>query len=352
MPPRGWSCRSSAGPAGSRAPPVSGARTWLEWLPASLVPHVVPAEVGREGQWRSVATLPMPSNLVAACRGDGRAAWLAALPGEIEAIAAGWAVTLGEPYEPGGQTAWVAPAHSTTYGDVVLKVGWRHMEAEDEAAGLREWNGEGAVRVFADGRHGQTTALLLERCLPGRTLADRPEDEQDTVISTLLRRLWREPADRAAFRPLQVMCEYWADSFERKLARGVVAVEPEIAREGAQLFRSLPESAAVNLLLCTDLHAENVLASEREDWLVIDPKPFYGDPTYDALQHLLNCEDRLLADPVALATRVARLLGLDPERLLLWLYARCIVDSTSWPWTLDLARRLRCRRHLAPGSGA
>ena len=85
-----------------------------------------------------VANLPMPSRLVAASREDGREEWLAQLPGEIEEIAARWALTLGEAYEPGGQTAWVAPAHSADFGDVVLKVGWRHMEAEDEGAGLRD----------------------------------------------------------------------------------------------------------------------------------------------------------------------------------------------------------------------
>ncbi len=63
---------------------------------------------------------------------------------------------------------------------------------------------------------------------------------------------------------------------------------PELARQGADLFRSLPATATEERLLCTDLHAENVLAAEREPWLVIDPKPFVGDPTYDALQHLLQ----------------------------------------------------------------
>lgn len=35
-------------------------------------------------------------------------------------------------------------------------------------------------------------------------------------------------------------------------------------------------------LLCTDLHAGNVLAAGRESWLATDPKPYLGDPTYDA----------------------------------------------------------------------
>jgi streptomycin 6-kinase len=290
-----------------------------------------------------VASLALPSNLVAACRGDGRAAWLAGLPDEIEDIAARWSLTLGEPFEPGGVTAWVAPATSAEFGDVVLKVGSRHMEGEDEAAGLREWNGDGAVRVFADERRNQTTtASLLERCVPGTMLAERPEDEQDEVIARLLRRLWRVPSEVSAFRPLQAMCDHWADGFERKLERGLGnEIDPGLARAGAALFRSLPSSAAEEQLLCTDLHAENVLASQREQWLVIDPKPFVGDPTYDALQHHLNSRPRLVADPRALAARMAGLLGLDLERLLLWLFAYCIVQSVDFPWMLDVAERIR-----------
>jgi streptomycin 6-kinase len=90
--------------------------------------------------------------------------------------------------------------------------------------------------------------------------------------------------------------------------------------------------------LCTDLHAGNVLAAEREPWLAIDPKPYVGDPTYDALQHLLNCEERLRADPRELARRMAGLLDLDAERLLLWLFARCVQESASWPPLLEVAR--------------
>ena len=286
---------------------------------------------------------PIPSNLVAACRDEDRAAWLAGLPAEIAAIAQRWSLELGEPFEPGGVTAWVAPVTSAEFGDVVLKVGSHHMEGEDEAAGLREWNGDGAIRVFADERISQTTtALLLERCLPGTTLSGRTEEEQDLVIAGLLRRLWRTPSDTDAFRPLQDMCDYWAASFERKVAEGrAQGIDPTLAHEGAALFRSLPATATSQTLLCTDLHAENVLAAEREPWLVIDPKPFVGDPTYDALQHHLNCRDRLVVDPRALAARMAGLLELDPERLLVWLFAYCVVQSIDFPWMLGVAERIR-----------
>jgi streptomycin 6-kinase len=290
-----------------------------------------------------VADLQIPSYLNNACRNDGRERWLEGLPAEVNELAALWSLTLGDPYEPGGQTAWVAPARSPEYGDVVLKVGWRHMEADDEAAGLREWRGDGAIYVHADVRLSATTnALLLERCRPGTTLATRPEEEQDVVLAELLHRLWRRPSDPASFRPLEELCDYWAGCFERKLEAGLGGgIDPGLADEGATLFRSLPATATEERLLCTDLHAENVLTAERAPWLVIDPKPFVGDPTYDALQHHLNCRDRLVADPWALTGRMAGLLGLDPERLLVWLFAYCVVQSVDFPWMLGVAERIR-----------
>jgi streptomycin 6-kinase len=94
------------------------------------------------------------------------------------------------------------------------------------------------------------------------------------------------------------------------------------------------------VLLCTDLHAGNVLAAQREPWLVIDPKPYVGDPTYDALQHILNSRARLQANPRDLVSRIADLLDLDAERLLLWLFARCVQESSDWPGLAEVARRI------------
>jgi streptomycin 6-kinase len=187
---------------------------------------------------------------------------------------------------------------------------------------------------------GDTIALLIERCVPGTTLSVRPETEQDAVIASLLPRIWREPMPGHPFRMLEDMCETWADEFERKVATRPVDLDSGLAREGIALFRTLPTSAERRVLLCTDLHAENVLAAEREPWLLIDPKPYVGDPTYDPLQHLLNCGDRLRADPSGLARQMADLLGLDGDRLVLWLFARCVQESPGWPQLADIARRI------------
>jgi hypothetical protein len=150
---------------------------------------------------------------------------------------------------------------------------------------------------------------------------------QDRVIAGLLRRLWRTPPFSETFRPLQQMWDQWAQECERKLAERPIPADPGHLREGIALFRSLPSSAERHVLLCTDLHADNVLATGREPWLTVDPKPYVGDPTYDALQHLLSCEDRLIENPLGLVERLAGLLDLDPHRLALWQFARCVAES-------------------------
>ena len=72
---------------------------------------------------------------------EERQAWLAARPQVIGQARERWSLTIGEPFPPGGQTAWVAPARDGAGADLVLKVGWPHPEAAHEADGLRAWAG-------------------------------------------------------------------------------------------------------------------------------------------------------------------------------------------------------------------
>jgi streptomycin 6-kinase len=104
----------------------------------------------------------------------------------------------------------------------------------------------------------------------------------------------------------------------------------------------LSRTGTTEVLLFTDLHAGNVLSGERHPWLLIDPKPYVGDPHYDVLQHLLNCNGSLRADPIGLLTEVADLAGLDAGRVRQWLFARCVQESLDdgvpWPG-LDIVLR-------------
>jgi streptomycin 6-kinase len=269
----------------------------------------------------------LPGNLAPAGEDQGYRDWLARLPETVATVALHWALRVGDPFQPGGRTAWVAPALDPDGIEVVLKVGWRHPEAADEAKGLEQWEGDGTVILYDTQERTDTVALLLERCRPGTALVERPEPEQDVVIAGLLRRLWRAPDPGTGFRPLSVMCAQWADAFEHKLATRTITVDDGLAVEAVGLLRQLPGTSARTELLCTDLHAGNVLAADREPWLVIDPKPYVGDPAYDVTQHILNCEERLRAAPRELAWRLADLAGVDRDRVILWLFVRCVTAA-------------------------
>jgi streptomycin 6-kinase len=169
-----------------------------------------------------------------------------------------------------------------------------------------------------------------------------PESEQDRVIAGLLRRLWRAPSAPHPFRPLSAMLECWSNETLADVDRWPDA---GLVCEGLRLFQELPRTARVEALLATDLHAGNVLRSQREPWLVIDPKPFVGDPAYDATQHMFNCEARLRSDPDGTICRMADLLGVDRERVRLWLFARAAAEPRD-DWKDDDS--LMLARAIAP----
>lgn len=280
-----------------------------------------------------MAAFPLPSRLVESVADTGpaeRKQWLDELPVIVAALAERWSLTLGEPYQPGGEVSWVAPARTADGCDVVLKAGWRHLEGETEADALRFWAGRGAVQLFDSHTDDTTCALLIERC-PGPTLDEtHDQDDQDRIVADTLQRVWAAPPPAHPFRSLAQMCDEWADEFDELYAEHPDAVDPGLAKAGTDLLRELPRTADREFVLVTDLHAGNILAAEREPWLLIDPKPHVGDPCYDVLQHIFN--DETLDDPVGRADRMAALAGLDRERVRLWLFARLVHASVEQEW--------------------
>jgi streptomycin 6-kinase len=268
-----------------------------------------------------------------------RAAWLDRLSKVLPSLEHRWSLTPDIPLNGEQPTcSYVAAVRTANGAAAVLKIGMPHMEAEHEIDGLRFWDGDPAVRLLeAD---AALNAMLLERCRPGTSLRALPEQEQDVILAGLLGRLWRQPPQPHPFRPLAALTAYWANE---TLSQNRQGADEGLVNAGLQLFEELPRTAARTVLLATDLHAGNVVRAEREPWLVIDPKPFVGDPAYDATQHLFNCPARLSSDPHETIREFAGLAGLDPERVRLWLFARAAAEPRD-DWRNDglvsLARSL------------
>jgi streptomycin 6-kinase len=267
--------------------------------------------------------LRISTGLAASCRkSPERAAWLDRLPDVLRGLEHVWALTPDAPLDAEESScSYVTAVRTANDTQAVLKIAMPHMEGEHEIQGLRFWDGDPTVQLLeADDELG---VLLLERCKPGTTLGTLAEHDQDLVISGLLRRLWRPPCTPHPFRTLSTLTEHWTNETLGQIEQG-----PDIGlvREGLRLFEELPRNATREVLLATDLHAGNVLQAEREPWLVIDPKPFVGDPAYDATQHLLNCRERLLLDPDRTIRSFADLAGIEPERVRLWTFARAAAE--------------------------
>jgi streptomycin 6-kinase len=259
----------------------------------------------------------------AACRGSrDREHWLHELPQIVAEVEQAWSLRLSPANpSPDATCSWVVPAQCRDGSHAILKVGLPHFEARDEARGLRFWDSDPTVRLldYSEAHN----AMLLERCEPGTPLRQQPESRQDTVIASLLKRLWRMPAERDGFRHLAEMIAFWSQETRSQSAQWH---DSGLVRDGLCLFEELPQPTGDDALLATDLHSGNVLSARRKPWLVIDPKPFVGDRAYDATQHLLNGEPRLFAKPQETIRRFADLLEVDRERVYLWLFARLAAE--------------------------
>jgi streptomycin 6-kinase len=269
--------------------------------------------------------LKVSARLKATCKATAETtAWLHQLPQVVDELARRWALTLGAPFDDGeANCAWVAPAMRADRRRVVLKLAMPHFEGKHEIEGLRFWSGDPTVQLLESNE--DLGAMLLERCEPGSSLRTLPEQEQDVEIARLLLRLWRSPPAQHPFRPLSEMAAHWAND---ALVRRDSWHDSALVAEGLDLFETLSRGRSTDVVLATDLHAGNVLQAERARWLVIDPKPFVGDPAYDATQHLLNCRARLLSHPRDMIRRFADLLQVNHETVRRWTFARLALESS------------------------
>jgi len=219
------------------------------------------------------------------------------------AVARDWGLRLGEPYPPGaaGYVVQVELAEGTP---AVLKLQHSHREDEQEADALERWDGDGAVRLLR--RDDERHALLLERCDPGTPLSQGADDPLGILIE-ILPRLWK---DATGFRTLEEEVAWWAlDGSVGELARELAATQGE------------------QVLVHQDLHGENVLAAQREPWLVIDPKPLAAEREFAVAPIVRSSElGPSKRDALNRLDRLCAELDLDRERARGW----TVVQTTAW----------------------
>jgi streptomycin 6-kinase len=266
-------------------------------------------------------------------------AWLERVPQLVDECVDVWGLRLGEPY-PAGAAGHAVRVDLADGAPAVLKIIFPHREAEHEATALRVWDGDGAVRLLEYDE--ERWAMLLERCEPGTLLArTEPESALDVFIE-LLPRLWR--AAGAPFRPLAEEAAWWIDVLPAEWERAGKPFDRRLVDRAIGLLRELSDSQSEQVLLHQDLHGDNVLAAEREPWLVIDPKPLAGEREFGVAPIVRDVElGRGRRDLLRRFDRLTADLGLDRERARGWTIGQTIAwsfDTSYLPQHVELVQWL------------
>ena len=248
-------------------------------------------------------------------------AWLERVPQLMSECAEEWGLRLGEPYAQGA--AGYAVRAEGGGAACVLKLIYPHREAEHEAEALRVWGGDGAVELLA---HDEArSAMLIERCEPGTLLARADPDTALDVLIALLPRLWKRVDE--PFRPLADEAAWWLEELPSDWERAGRPFERDLLDEVMRMLRELSASQGRQVLLHQDLHTDNVLAAQREAWLVIDPKPLVGERELNVAPIVRDYAlGHSREDVVHRLDRLSEELELDPERALGW----TVVQTVAW----------------------
>ena len=272
-------------------------------------------------------------NVVQAWPGEGER-WLERLPALLAEVAADWKLVPGRSY--GLTYHWVTAVTCEDGSAAVLKLGVPDGHLAPEAQALQIFDGQGAVRLFAqDAGRG---ALLMERAVPGRSVAALVPQDDEAATAALIgagRGLHRAPPPACTLADLRAE----GASFRVYLQRipGDDPLPRHLVQQASRLFDELCASAPPSLLLHGDLHHDNVVQAERESWLAIDPKGLVGDPGYDCAAMLYNPEpwrreDDLLALVPARVEQLADGFGLPLDRVVAWGF---VMGMLSEVWTAN-----------------
>ena len=256
--------------------------------------------------------------------------WRAVAPELVAQCAEQWGLRLGQPYVP-GVAGHVVRADLPDGTSAVLKVFWPHRESEQEADALERWDGDGAVRLLA--RDDSRNALLLERCEPGAHLSSAGAASALDVLIGLLPRLWK-PGD--GFRPLAEEAAWWLSYLPRHWEESGVRFERKLLDAAVAALNELRETQGEQVLLHQDLHADNVLAAEREPWLAIDPKPLAGEREFAVAPIVRGKElGHTKREVVHRFDRLTSELGLDRDRARGWAIGQTLAWAYDTEWHED-----------------
>jgi streptomycin 6-kinase len=260
--------------------------------------------------------------------------WMERLPSLISLIEDLWSIRVAEPYTT-LTYHYVAPAIKENGAEAILKLGVPGLYIDREAECLNRYRGNGAVQLFEfDSDLG---ALLLERIHPGSSIKELSDR---IAIKTFVGVMNRLHAASIIDVKLPTVKD-WFQGFQRlrnKFGGDTGPLPPKVFDKAESLYSDLASSMDKDVLLHGDLHHENILASERSQWIAIDPQGVVGEPCYEIGAFLRNPMPEILTWPdldKVTRRRVAQLseiTGYCTERISGWGYAQAVLSAI---WSVE-----------------
>ena len=268
-------------------------------------------------------------------RGTEGREWIAKLSALIDDLERRWSLRVAAPF-PNLSYNYVAPATREDGSPAVLKTGVFHTELIRESEMLLACDGRGICRVLEVDR--DRGAFLMDRLLPGEMLSTVKEDERAVAIAAEVIRNLHRPAPEPP-HGFPGLHEWTVDMRLHRQRHGGSGPLPTAIFERAEaLFRELIPSQGPAVLLHGDLHHFNILSSDGESWLAIDPKGIVGEPEYEIGAFLRNETpkeigiEELRRFTLRRIDQFAEILGFDRERLRGW----CVADAVlSAVWSAE-----------------
>jgi streptomycin 6-kinase len=269
-----------------------------------------------------------------ATRGPEWARWVDRLPRRLAGLIQEWELA-PDGWSMHGYCSIVVPVRTSDAQPAVLKVAFDvDEESEHEHLVLQHWGGRGAVRLLRAEPHRR--AMLLER-LHHEDLTSVPDLEACEVVAALYPRLHLPALPQ--LRTVTSYVEQWSAALA-SMPRNA-PIPRRMVEQALSLARELvADPASTGVIVHGDLHYFNVLAADREPWLVIDPKPMSGDPHFELAPMLWNRMEEL-GDAVRAGVRrrfhtLVDAAGLDEARARDWVIVRMVLNAH---WAVEDAQR-------------
>lgn len=262
--------------------------------------------------------------------------WIERIPSIIEIYEEKWSLHVLPPYNL--TYNYITPAERSDGSRAVLKVGYpKDKEFQSEIDMLTVCNGEGVVRLLQADR--PQAVILIEEVIPGTPLSTISDDTQATkILTSVMEKIWKPlPSDKHFVHIAQ-----WAQALYDYPNEYKNYPNPPISLttvyKAIQILEELLKTSAPPVLTHADLHHDNILKSDRGEWLAIDPKGIAAEPCYDTTAmirnpyKLLNTMpniDELLRNRIQVMSKE---LNFDPKRIRKWCFVQTVLSGV---WTRD-----------------